>query len=309
MISIIIPTYNRENLITRSAESVLAQTYEDLELIIVDDGSTDNTQSIVKSIADSRVNYVKLPQGKGAPAARNYGVSIAKGEYVAFQDSDDIWIREKLDTQLEFLQRFDADVVACAYTDLTGSKLSYWDAFSGPGQVLFLDLFPGNIISTQTILGKKECFLNCPFDVDFPRLQDWELATRLVQTYRVFLDTEPLVKVCLQGDRISSDYGKFYKSINMLFKKILNMPPGDEQREALSRLFDSAHRGLINNEERLQNYESRCEQYESRCEQYESRCKQYESRCHCYESSKSWKITQPLRDFVNLIKKHTRSKR
>ena len=89
LVSVIIPTYNRAHLIKRSAMSVLNQTYSNLELIIVDDGSTDNTEEVVKSIDDNRVIYIKQPN-QGACAARNNGIDHAKGEFIAFQDSDDV---------------------------------------------------------------------------------------------------------------------------------------------------------------------------------------------------------------------------
>ena len=102
MISVIIPTYNRAKLLPRAVESVLNQTYQDIELIIVDDGSTDDTMEWVRGIKDDRVRYAQLNH-QGACAARNHGISIARGEYIAFQDSDDIWFMDKLEKQLAFL--------------------------------------------------------------------------------------------------------------------------------------------------------------------------------------------------------------
>lgn len=88
--SIIIPTYNREKTILQSVESVLSQTFSDTEIIIVDDGSTDNTKSIIEQINDSRILYVRQTNA-GAPSARNHGISLARGKYISFQDSDDNW--------------------------------------------------------------------------------------------------------------------------------------------------------------------------------------------------------------------------
>ena len=86
MISVIIPTYNRAGTLLAAAQSVLQQTYRDIELIIVDDGSTDDTSKVVSALQDGRVRYIPLGKNRGACAARNRGIDEAKGEYIAFQD-------------------------------------------------------------------------------------------------------------------------------------------------------------------------------------------------------------------------------
>jgi len=90
-VSVIIPTYNRAHLIGRAIQSVLNQTYQDFELIVVDDGSTDNTNEVIKEFSqkDKRILYIKHDKNKGGSAARNTGIKAARGEYIAFQDSDD----------------------------------------------------------------------------------------------------------------------------------------------------------------------------------------------------------------------------
>lgn len=93
--SVIIPTYNREKLIGRAIDSVLNQTFKDFELIIVDDGSTDNTKEIIERYTDQRIRYIYKENG-GQNSALNKGIEFAKGKYVAFLDSDDEWLDEKL---------------------------------------------------------------------------------------------------------------------------------------------------------------------------------------------------------------------
>ena len=94
-VSVILPTYNRATLLSRSIGSVLVQTFEDLELIVVDDGSRDDTADVVKAIGDPRVRYVPLGRNRGLSAARNAGLAESRGEFLAFQDSDDEWHPEK----------------------------------------------------------------------------------------------------------------------------------------------------------------------------------------------------------------------
>ena len=96
--------YNAAETLSAAIESVLAQTFEDWEMIICDDCSTDNTEKIVKNITDSRFHYIRLEKNSGACTARNRGIKEAKGDYIAFNDSDDQWHIDKLEKQLSFLK-------------------------------------------------------------------------------------------------------------------------------------------------------------------------------------------------------------
>ena len=102
LISVVLPTYNRARCLSRSINSVLNQTFSNLELIIVDDGSTDNTRELVESFSDPRIRYI-YQENAGACAARNHGINEALGTYIAFQDSDDEWRKDKLEIQLNAL--------------------------------------------------------------------------------------------------------------------------------------------------------------------------------------------------------------
>ena len=102
-VSVIIPTHNRANLLPRAVNSVLRQTYEDYELIIVDDCSTDDTQEVIQTFADPRVRPVRHTYNKGQSSALNTGIRIAQGEYVAFLDDDDEWVESKLMCQVRIL--------------------------------------------------------------------------------------------------------------------------------------------------------------------------------------------------------------
>lgn len=104
-VSVIIPTYNRGNLIEETINSVLNQTYQNYEILVIDDGSTDNTKKVVQSINDRRIKYI-FQEHTGHPApTRNTGIKIAKGEYIAFLDSDDLWFPQKLEIQINFLKQ------------------------------------------------------------------------------------------------------------------------------------------------------------------------------------------------------------
>lgn len=128
LVSIIMPTYNCGNFIGSTLDSVISQTYQNWELIIVDDCSTDNTYEIVKKYLDNdpRIKYVRLEKNCGAAIARNKAIDLANGKYIAFLDSDDIWHPEKLEKQLEFMEKNGYDFTCTSYfkIDEKGNSLN-----------------------------------------------------------------------------------------------------------------------------------------------------------------------------------------
>src|SRR5271157_3641799 len=106
IVSVVLPTYNRAALVTRAIESVLGQEFRDLELIVVDDGSTDQTRQVISKINDKRLHYIFWKQNRGESFARNQGIQQARGEFIAQMDSDDIWYTHKTPYQVELLTRY-----------------------------------------------------------------------------------------------------------------------------------------------------------------------------------------------------------
>ena len=122
MVSVILPTYNRASLIARSLESVLNQSFADFEVLVVDDGSTDETASVVAEFCDPRVNYIRLPNNAGAAAARNVGIRISKGRFLAFQDSDDEWFPENLAKHMSVFEQ-NSHKLGVVYSDMERIRL------------------------------------------------------------------------------------------------------------------------------------------------------------------------------------------
>ncbi len=112
-ISVIIPTYNRKEKLPACVDSVLAQTYQNIEVLVVDDASTDGTEELFREISDPRVKYLRYEENHGACYARNYGAERSDGELIAFQDSDDTWHPDKLEKQVRFLEETQVDMCFC----------------------------------------------------------------------------------------------------------------------------------------------------------------------------------------------------
>lgn len=142
MISIIMPTYNCARFIAKSIESVLAQTYTDWELLIVDDCSTDNTISVVQPyLRDTRIHYFTLEHNSGAAIARNKALREAKGQYIAFLDSDDLWLPEKLQKQIDFMETNHYDFTYHDYTEIDEQDQPLRRYISGKQHVRKLDMY------------------------------------------------------------------------------------------------------------------------------------------------------------------------
>ena len=235
MISVIIPTFNRANTIVRSINSVLRQTCKDIEIIIVDDNSIDNTEEIIKEISSNKIRFIKHTTTKGACSARNTGISAAQGEYIAFQDSDDEWFPSKLEKQLRFLQDENIDVTASSYWLINNNNKTLTPKKKICKSNMLDKILMGNYVSTQTILGKAECFKEANFDENLPRFQDWELMIRILQQYKFSFMNEPLVNVFLQDDSISKDPKKAAVALNLILNKHKNSFGSNKKK--LSELY------------------------------------------------------------------------
>ena len=224
-VSVIIPTYNRAHLVGRAIRSVLNQTYQDFEIIVVDDGSTDNTEEVVKSFIDPRIRYIRHEKNKGAAAARNTGIKAAKGKFIAFQDSDDEWLPEKLQKQMKVFENAPPRV-GVVYTDmwrLRGGERRYWHspAIRPEDGIVYkqaLDRVMG--IGIQTAVIKRECFAKIGMlDEQLPRFIDLELFVRLSKCYYFYHINEPLVNYYDTGKSISSNTTALVTAYELLFEK------------------------------------------------------------------------------------------
>ena len=227
-ITVIIPTYNRANSIINSIRSVLSQTYHNLELIIVDDCSNDNTESLISNIKDNRLLYIKLREKKGANFARNVGIKKATGKYISFQDSDDLYRINKLEKQYKNLIKKKSDFDFC--------KICLH--FNNSNEIIFPRkyhekkikrkrikeaLCNGNFISTQSILINSSLIKNNLFDTNFQRFQDYDLILRIVPKSKISFTNDILVDLFRREDSISKDINNLNRSLYLLSLKKYNI--------------------------------------------------------------------------------------
>lgn len=165
LVSIIMPAYNAEKYITEAIESVQNQTYANWELLVLDDGSSDNTPSIIlkKCEEDKRIQFYQNAVNMGVAKTRNKGVELSRGEWIAFLDSDDKWDDQKLEKQMKAVEEHcDAALffTASSFMSENGHPLSY--ILQVPEKVFYKDLLKQNVISCSSVLVKKDCLKAYP---------------------------------------------------------------------------------------------------------------------------------------------------
>lgn len=174
LVSVVMPAFNTGKYIATAIDSVLAQTYERWELIVIDDCSADATARIVQDYAkrDKRVSYYRQPANMGVAHARNRGMTLANGEYIAFLDSDDIWLPDKLSLQLSLAERTGAELIYSSYAIIDGNGHRTFRDYIVPDRVSFEELLKENVIGCSTVMVsasvvKRFCFQPACYHEDY----------------------------------------------------------------------------------------------------------------------------------------------
>lgn len=227
LVSIIIPTRNRFNLLKRSINSVLNQSYKNIEVIVIDDASSDGTYQFLKSIKDKRVRLIHLKKHQGAAKARNAGLKKAKGELVAFNDDDDIWDEKKLEEQVKAFAKA-SPKVGVVYTRMkrpSGKKVKYFpeEVVGEKGkreEDVQKELFLENFVGLPTAVIKKECFEKVGlFDEKLPCYEDWELFLRLSKAFHFKYLPQILVEAPILPTGLTTKRKVVLKASEIIFQK------------------------------------------------------------------------------------------
>jgi glycosyltransferase involved in cell wall biosynthesis len=232
LISVVIPAFNRGKTIAYCLNSVLVQTYENIEVIVVDDCSTDNTVEVARSYDDPRVRCIILERNSGAQAARNRGIREAAGDWIAFQDSDDEWLPDKLERQIKVLSRVGFD----PYTVVHSNAIKYeykndtkrlWKlpVIEGESEKIYSMLLasPGPVF--PSLLASKSALERISYlDENVPSYQEWDTSIRLAKYCRFIHIQEPLFIYHLHNeDTISKDMKRDFLG----YKTIINKHEAD----------------------------------------------------------------------------------
>ncbi len=194
-VSVVIPTYNRKEMVQEAVESVLSQTYQDFELIVVDDGSEDGTGEVLREKFGERIIYL-YQKNQGVSRARNRGIELSRGKYIAFLDSDDLWLKKKLERQVQFMQQ-NPEAMIC-YTDeiwiRRGVRVNPKKKHAKHSGWIYPQCLPLCIISPSSVLMRRELLEEVGgFDPEFPVCEDYDLWLRVALRYPIHLIPEKLI--------------------------------------------------------------------------------------------------------------------
>jgi glycosyltransferase involved in cell wall biosynthesis len=216
LISVIIPTFNSGKFIAHAVQSVLDQTYQRLEIIVIDDGSTDTTKDILREF-NGHIRYC-YQENRGPSAARNTGIKIARGDYICFLDADDIWMPNKLEVQLAFMKQYDDISLVFSDTEAvdlaTGLHISIlpqtefrFDLISQiPLQDAFTKLLLANFIPTSMVMARKQCFAEAGlFDEGLRVTEDKDMWLRIAARFKIAYVPCILGKKRIHASNISRD--------------------------------------------------------------------------------------------------------
>ena len=228
-VSVIIPTHNRAHFLRDAISSVLSQTFQDVEIIVVDDASTDNTSEVVAAFNDERIRFLRHDTNKGGSAARNTGILASKCDYIAFLDDDDEWLPDKLRKQMEILLASPPEVggvyTGCLDVDKASGKVIRQRIPTKRGNLSHELVIENCVGGTSTMLLKKVCLEHVGlFDESLPRSQDYDLWIRISQEFLFECVQEPLFKYHVHDRKISTDLRAVAKGLDLLATKYASYP-------------------------------------------------------------------------------------
>lgn len=224
LVSVVIPTYNRAGKVLRAVDSVLHQSFKDFELIVVDDGSTDDTKFWIKNYQDPRLKFFSIPHG-GVARARNFGVTKTSGEWICFLDSDDVWRRHKLSEQVHYHEAH-RDILISQTNDVwlrnsvRVNKMKKHAVREGP---IFRESLQLCLICASSVMIKKSLFDAIGgFDESLPTCEDYDLWLRITAQHSVGFVAKPLVtKFGGHADQLSKAFPAMDQYRVLALKKLI----------------------------------------------------------------------------------------
>ena len=250
LISVILPTFNggtrgEGKYLREAIESVLNQTYENFELIIVNDGSIDNTEDLILSYNNKRIIYLQNANNMGLPSARNTGLGKAKGKYIAFLDDDDYFYSKKLEEQLLFLQKNNANVTYC-FTDIVSESRKIIGCYNNndSGDILNI-LLLRNFITPSSVMISKDVYENIGyFKIHLKRCADWDYWIRISTKYKFFCLEKILLAYRKHSKQMSLNLELMaFDGYVLLFENLLMLKKNsDESNFYLHHLFNKFYK-------------------------------------------------------------------
>ena len=247
-VSVVIPTYNRAAFLKEAIESVLAQTYQAWELIVIDDGSTDTTRETVEAYVkrDPRVRYL-YQSNQGLPKTRARSLEFVRGQYVAFLDGDDLFLPEKLACQVEFLDAHPDVGMVYSYVDFVDRRKRYRKTFPEQPAVTFEELLDRNTIQSHAVLVRKACFDRVgSFRGDLKKSDDYEMWLRIAKVFSIAFLPKRVALYRWHEANMSYDRTGRYQAVMTIYHGLLaNGLSKSARRRVISRCAQLTYRRAV----------------------------------------------------------------
>ena len=228
LVSVIVTTFNRADLLCETLDSILNQTYTNFELILVDDGSTDKTEEVVKKYTDHRLHYFKTVNWGGPARPRNIGIKKAKGDYIAFCDDDDIWKNNKLEMQLDIIINNNAGLCFCNHykIDQNGNIIGAGKVKNKYKNPTFTNFFlSGGYIMNSSVIIKSQCIDDVGYQnesTEMVAIEDSEYWGRILSIYKGCFLPEKLVRYRVHQGSIQNKTNNSYLNEQLIFCRVLS---------------------------------------------------------------------------------------
>lgn len=236
VVSVVIPAHNAERWLRETIDSVLVQSLPDIELIVVNDASTDHTSNVARSVGDQRIRVVDNERNIGAASSRNTGIEASRGEFIAFLDADDVAIPHRLERQVGFL-RSNSEIGLCGgWAQTFGSRSEVWTAYPRHDQIKSELLYRSAFIQS-TVMLRSELLRrhNLRYDPAFALSEDYELWTRCAEVMRMANLDEVLIRYRIHGNNASilgtDRMRTFNRKVRARQIRQLGVVPTDEEAE------------------------------------------------------------------------------
>ena len=236
-VSVIIPTFNRSNFIGQAIESVLTQSFQDWELIVMDNGSTDGTREILQAYMkkDRRISSDYDP-GRSLVSARRSAVILARGEFIAFLDDDDIFFANKLETQVKFLNAHPETMLVYSYVEMIDGDGKLLCTWPDKPAASYLELVRGNTIQLNSALIRKEVFGKlAPSQPRLESCDDYELCLRIAKSFPIAFLPEKVGVYRIHPQNMSHKKVLRIKSEMKIYKRLWRQSPSPEEKTAIIR--------------------------------------------------------------------------
>lgn len=223
LVSIITPLYNAEEYISKTAQSVLEQSYPHWEWIVVDDGSIDNSYTTIETFKDPRIRLYKNCKNKGVVETRNYALSLAQGQYISFLDSDDCWHKDKLDKQLSFMKKENLVISFHSYQKFSGDKMG--QVIHAKPSVSYRDMLRSNYIGCLTCMVNKEKVGSLKMIEGYKAREDWIFWLEILKKNKTVARSLPdvLAYYRIVENSLSSKKVEMIKEQYRVYREVLGM--------------------------------------------------------------------------------------